>query len=95
MACVGVHQGGYLGGYCAAKSPLVMQPVTLMVPKDHPRQSMCGVLMTSGHAPFPTGSGAIVMVDICLIASLGYQMLNTYVNRTMRFERYIPIYSTF
>ena len=40
MTCIGVRRGDYGGGYCAAKTPLVMQTLTLMVPKDPPMQSM-------------------------------------------------------
>ena len=63
-ACDCVRHTAYLGGYCAAKSPLGMELLLLMVPKDPLRQSMGRVLMTSDHAPFPIGSDAAVMVDM-------------------------------
>ena len=63
-ACDGVRHVAYFGGYCAAKSPLGMESLPLMVPKDPLRQSMGGVLMTSDHALFPIGSDAAVMLDI-------------------------------
>ena len=64
MACDDVRHAAYLGGYCTAKSPLGMEPLPLMVPKDPLRQSMGGFLMTSDHAPFPIGSNAAIMVDM-------------------------------
>ena len=63
-ACDGVRHAAYLGGCCAVKSPLGMEPLPLMVPKDPLRQSMGGISMTSDHAPSPIGSGAAVMVNI-------------------------------
>ena len=65
-ACNVVRHVAYLGGYSAAKLPLDMEPLALMlmVPKDPSRQSMGEVLMTSDHAPFPIGSDTSVMVDI-------------------------------
>ena len=63
-ACDGVRHAAYLGGYCAPKSPLGMEPLPLMVPKDCLRISMGGVLMPSDYAPFPIGSDAAVMVDM-------------------------------
>ena len=61
----GVRHAAYFAGYCAAKSPLGLEPLPLMVPKDPLRQSTHGwVLMTSDHALFPIGSAAAAMVYI-------------------------------
>ena len=56
-ACDSVRHAAYLGGYCAANSPLSIEPLPLMVPKGPLRQSMDGVLMisVSDHAPFSIG----------------------------------------
>ena len=62
-ACDGVRHAAYLGGYCAAKSSLGMEPLLLMVFKDPSRQYIDGVLIKSDHTPFPIGSDAVVMVD--------------------------------
>ena len=62
--CNGVRNAIYLGGYCAAKSPLGMEPLPRMISKDPLRQSMGGILKTFDHAPFSIGSGVAVMVDI-------------------------------
>ena len=62
-ACNGVCHIAYLGGYCAAKSPLGMEPLPLMVPKDPLRQSMGKVLMRSDDAPLPIGSDMVIMVN--------------------------------
>ena len=63
MACDGVREPAKSGGYCAAKLPLSMEPLTLMVSKDLPRQSMDGVSMTSDHTLFPIGLSAVAIVE--------------------------------
>ena len=62
--CDSVRHAAYLGGYCAAKLPLGMEPLLMMVPKEPLRHSMGGVLIPSNHAPLPIGLDAAVMVDI-------------------------------
>ena len=64
MACNVVHHAAYLGGYCAAKLPLGMEPLLMMVPKEPLRHSMGGFLIPSDHAPLPIGLDEVVMVDI-------------------------------
>ena len=44
VACHDVRHAAYLGGYCAAKSPLGIEPLPLMVPNDPLMQSMDRVL---------------------------------------------------
>ena len=48
----GVRHAAELGGYCAAKSPLGIEPLPPMVPKDSLRQPMGGILMTSDQRRF-------------------------------------------
>ena len=74
--CDDVRHAAYLDGYCATKSPLGMEPLPLMVPKDPLRQSLGRVSITSGHGLFPIGLKAAVMVDkhyyaACALAFLG------------------------
>ena len=64
MVCNGAHRPANSGGYCAAKPPLGMELLQLMVPKDPLKQSMGRVLLKTGHAPFLIGSNTAVMVDI-------------------------------
>ena len=62
--CDSVRHAAYLGSYCAAKLPLGMKTLPLMIPKDPLRQSMGGVLVTNNYAPFPIELNAVAMVDI-------------------------------
>ena len=59
-----MRHAAYLGGHCAAKLPLGIGLLPLMVSKDPSRQSMGGVSMTSDHAPLPIGLDTAVMVDM-------------------------------
>ena len=77
MACDDVRHTAYLGGYCAAKSPLGMEPLPLMVPKDPLRQSMDRVSITSDHTLFPIGLNATVMVDKHYYATCAFAILGT------------------
>ena len=51
----------YLGGYCAAKLPRLIKPLTWRVPKHLLQQSFGGVLIRDGHASFSIRSDATVM----------------------------------
>ena len=55
--CNDVRHAVYLGGYCAAKSPLNPEPLPLIVPNEPLRQTMGRILMMSDHASFLIGSG--------------------------------------